>query len=166
VPLSRQELRSGESTGIPTVITELATRSWTARAACLESDRRFVLEPGSERQSPGTIVGCLLVCSGCPVRRQCLDDALGEEHIEVIGVWGGTTTMERRHARTLIAAQGRTNEAWVLRSKADYEVVIELLLETFDARLEQWHQAAEVARQSQQDPSAAPRYSKQEPLPA
>ncbi len=37
------------------------------------------------------------VCSGCPVRVECLEFAL-EPHQEA-GIWGGTSEDERRHLR-------------------------------------------------------------------
>ena len=46
------------------------------------------------------------LCAGCPVRALCLELAMrGSEH----GIWGGTTTDERRNARRrqLRAAQAR-----------------------------------------------------------
>ncbi len=43
----------------------------------------------------------LLVCAGCTVRRQCLDDALA--HHDVHGIWGGRTPGMRRHMRRIPA---------------------------------------------------------------
>jgi WhiB family redox-sensing transcriptional regulator len=37
------------------------------------------------------------LCDICPVRRNCLDDALA--HPELVGCWGGTTEHERRRLR-------------------------------------------------------------------
>jgi WhiB family redox-sensing transcriptional regulator len=37
------------------------------------------------------------VCSTCPVRVECLDHALDND--ERLGVWGGTSRLERRHLR-------------------------------------------------------------------
>ena len=41
------------------------------------------------------------------VRRECLEDAMGWDSIEVVGVWGGTTTLERREARHLVGERGK-----------------------------------------------------------
>ena len=38
-----------------------------------------------------------MICAGCPVRRECLDFALG--HDQVYGIWGGTTPEDRQRDR-------------------------------------------------------------------
>ena len=38
-----------------------------------------------------------VICSTCPVRQECLAFALADS--ELIGVWGGTTTQERKKLR-------------------------------------------------------------------
>ena len=38
------------------------------------------------------------ICSACPVRQECLDFAMADN--ELTGVWGGTTTQERKRLRT------------------------------------------------------------------
>jgi len=48
---------AGKLTGFPSVIAAIVARKWTQQAACLESYRRFVLEPRSEANSPGSILG-------------------------------------------------------------------------------------------------------------
>lgn len=37
------------------------------------------------------------VCLGCPVREECLEEALADP--ELVGMWGGTTGAERRNMR-------------------------------------------------------------------
>lgn len=63
---------------------------WTARAACgsgkLAPDALFV-EGSAQRDARG-------VCLGCPVRLDCLADALDSR--ADFGVWGGMTERERR----------------------------------------------------------------------
>lgn len=39
------------------------------------------------------------VCASCPVRQQCLDEALGLAPGDDFGIWGGTTEAERRELR-------------------------------------------------------------------
>lgn len=39
------------------------------------------------------------VCAGCPVRRQCLDEALSMPFGEDLGIWGGLSIRERRQLR-------------------------------------------------------------------
>src|SRR5919108_5721256 len=61
---------------------------WTARAACkgTDPDELFVQGAAQNRAK--------LICRGCPVRTECLADAL-DNGIE-FGVWGGMTERERR----------------------------------------------------------------------
>src|SRR6266536_1029634 len=61
---------------------------WTARAACkgTDPDELFVQGAAQNRAK--------LICRGCPVRTECLADAL-DNRIEY-GVWGGMTERERR----------------------------------------------------------------------
>lgn len=63
---------------------------WTARAACgvgkVAPDALFV-EGKAQRDARS-------VCAGCPVRLECLADAL--DHRADFGVWGGMTERERR----------------------------------------------------------------------
>lgn len=62
---------------------------WVRQAACHASpdpDQLFV--PGAAQHNAKT------VCMGCPVRTECLAEAL-DERIEW-GVWGGMTERERR----------------------------------------------------------------------
>jgi WhiB family transcriptional regulator, redox-sensing transcriptional regulator len=63
---------------------------WTARAACgsgkLAPDALFV-EGSAQRDARA-------VCHGCPVRLDCLADALDSR--ADFGVWGGMTERERR----------------------------------------------------------------------
>lgn len=64
------------------------TTNWLAEAACrtVEPDELFV--PGAAQNRAKER------CFGCPVRTECLADAL-DNRIE-FGVWGGMTERERR----------------------------------------------------------------------
>lgn len=64
---------------------------WQARAAChtVEPDSLFV--QGAAQREART------VCQGCPVRLECLADALDSR--TEFGVWGGLTERERRALR-------------------------------------------------------------------
>jgi len=64
------------------------TQDWTARAACRDDapDTLFVQGAAQNRAKS--------VCLGCPVRTECLADAL-DNRVE-FGVWGGMTERERR----------------------------------------------------------------------
>ena len=70
---------------------------WTARAACkgTDPDELFVQGAAQNRAK--------LICRGCPVRTECLADAL-DNRIE-FGVWGGMT--EARAPSSAAAAPGR-----------------------------------------------------------
>ncbi|MEV6676212.1 WhiB family transcriptional regulator [Streptomyces erythrochromogenes] len=61
---------------------------WDESAACRSGDPEelFVQGPGQNRAKA--------VCTGCPVRTECLTEAL-DNRIE-FGVWGGMTERERR----------------------------------------------------------------------
>lgn len=61
---------------------------WSAAAACgsCDPDELFVTGAAQNRAK--------VVCLGCPVRTECLADAL-DNRVE-FGVWGGMTERERR----------------------------------------------------------------------
>jgi WhiB family transcriptional regulator, redox-sensing transcriptional regulator len=61
---------------------------WTTRALCQEGDPDALFVQGAEQNNAKKI------CRGCPVRLECLADAL-DNRIE-FGVWGGMTERERR----------------------------------------------------------------------
>ncbi|KAJ1684648.1 hypothetical protein LUZ63_020403 [Rhynchospora breviuscula] len=61
---------------------------WAAAAACQQSQPDQLFVRGAEQHKAKT------VCAGCPVRTECLAEALDNE-IEW-GVWGGMTERERR----------------------------------------------------------------------
>ena len=64
------------------------TTDWTARAACRNTDPDALFVQGAAQNRAKAI------CMGCPVRTECLADAL-DNRIE-FGVWGGMTERERR----------------------------------------------------------------------
>ena len=61
---------------------------WTTYAACKRSDPDELFVQGAAQNRAKT------VCSGCPVKSECLADAL-DNRVE-FGVWGGMTERERR----------------------------------------------------------------------
>ena len=61
---------------------------WTASAACNASDPDELFVTGAAQNRAKA------VCMGCPVRAECLADAL-DNRVE-FGVWGGMTERERR----------------------------------------------------------------------
>ncbi|MFD8421807.1 WhiB family transcriptional regulator [Streptomyces sp. NPDC059466] len=65
-----------------------AGAEWRERAACGSSDADGLFaDSARQRQAKA-------VCAGCPVRVECLAEAL-DERIE-FGVWGGMTERDRR----------------------------------------------------------------------
>ncbi|GAB2924607.1 WhiB family transcriptional regulator [Streptomyces mayteni] len=61
---------------------------WSARAACRRADPDELFVQGAAQNRAKA------VCLGCPVRTECLADAL-DNRVE-FGVWGGMTERERR----------------------------------------------------------------------
>ncbi|WP_112134215.1 WhiB family transcriptional regulator [Glycomyces dulcitolivorans] len=61
---------------------------WTTKALCQDGDPDALFVQGAEQNNAKK------VCRGCPVRLECLADAL-DNRIE-FGVWGGMTERERR----------------------------------------------------------------------
>lgn len=67
---------------------------WMDDAACAEVGTEFFFpEKGESSQIAKGI------CAGCPVARACLRFGLNED----FGVWGGTTTKQRRPLRRAVA---------------------------------------------------------------
>jgi WhiB family redox-sensing transcriptional regulator len=64
------------------------TADWTARAACRNACPDELFVQGAAQNRAKTL------CVGCPVRTECLADAL-DNRVE-FGVWGGMTERERR----------------------------------------------------------------------
>ncbi|MFG2775975.1 WhiB family transcriptional regulator [Streptomyces sp. NPDC048350] len=62
---------------------------WRQNAACRSADPDALFVQGNPHQRRATAV-----CTGCPVRTECLAEAL-DNRIE-FGVWGGMTERERR----------------------------------------------------------------------
>jgi WhiB family redox-sensing transcriptional regulator len=80
------------SSTLPDLAELLRKPSWMAMAACRGmSTESFI----SSQTRP--LYAAKAVCSRCPVRSECLDYALAEE--SCVGVWGGTSTLERRSMR-------------------------------------------------------------------
>ena len=69
-----------------------ADESWRLQALCAETDPEafFPEKGGSTREAKR-------VCTGCTVRAECLEFALGND--ERFGIWGGLSERERRRLR-------------------------------------------------------------------
>lgn len=71
--------------------------AWRADAACRDHPNPDLWTgTGVAGQMP---VEALRVCTGCPVRGECLEMALGVSDLDDFGVWGGTTEGARRRIR-------------------------------------------------------------------
>ena len=65
---------------------------WQDRALCAQTDPEafFPEKGGSTREAKQ-------ICTGCEVRAECLEDALGQD--ERFGIWGGLSERERRRLK-------------------------------------------------------------------
>ncbi|HWH28042.1 MAG TPA: WhiB family transcriptional regulator [Mycobacteriales bacterium] len=63
-------------------------QDWTARSSCTSTNADDLFVTGAAQNRAKA------VCMGCPVRTECLADAL-DNRVE-FGVWGGMTERERR----------------------------------------------------------------------
>jgi WhiB family transcriptional regulator, redox-sensing transcriptional regulator len=69
-------------------------KRWTATAACAEEGVAPMFPTEGDEKG---IEYAKSICGRCPVREQCLSEAL--DRGESFGVWGGLTTDERRAMR-------------------------------------------------------------------
>ena len=68
-------------------VTAVQSEDWTMRAKCRGMEDALFPDASDQKRAR-------LLCSGCPVRFECLAEAL-DNRIEW-GVWGGMTERERR----------------------------------------------------------------------
>ncbi|WP_175483860.1 WhiB family transcriptional regulator [Modestobacter sp. DSM 44400] len=70
----------------------LDEQGWQESALCAETDPEafFPEKGGSTREAKK-------ICTGCEVRSECLEYALGND--ERFGIWGGLSERERRRLR-------------------------------------------------------------------
>ncbi|MCW2606717.1 MAG: wblA [Frankiales bacterium] len=73
---------------LSTIVALDSTQDWTALSACQDADPDELFVTGAAQNRAKA------VCMGCPVRTECLSDAL-DNRVE-FGVWGGMTERERR----------------------------------------------------------------------
>lgn len=66
-----------------------ANQAWRQQAACRGLDPEIFIPVNEEEENADQ---AKRVCRQCPVRRECFDAHRDEK----IGIWGGTTTKERR----------------------------------------------------------------------
>lgn len=97
---------SGERLGGRSNMGNGMVTDWPSLAACRNGDPDALFVQGAEQNVAKRI------CRGCPVRYECLADAL-DNRIE-FGVWGGMTERERRallRRHPHVASWKRTFEA-------------------------------------------------------
>jgi WhiB family redox-sensing transcriptional regulator len=87
---------------------------WASRGACRSTDPDALFVQGAAQNRAKA------VCLGCPVRTECLADAL-DNRIE-FGVWGGMTERERR---ALLRRRPEVKSWWKLLStaRAQYDLI-------------------------------------------
>ena len=75
---------------MPSLLRDAASepQAWVAASACRNADPDELFVTGAAQNRAKA------VCMGCPVRTECLSDAL-DNRVE-FGVWGGMTERERR----------------------------------------------------------------------
>jgi WhiB family transcriptional regulator, redox-sensing transcriptional regulator len=89
---------------MPRVAIGTAGTAWMSRGACRREDPELFFPVELTRPAPlQRVSAARAVCGRCPVRRSCLAYALrtGQE-----GIWGGTTTDERRAMRRSLPGGG------------------------------------------------------------
>lgn len=81
---------------LPSLADYLNRPPWMGQGACRGMDTsQFVTERAT------STADAKAVCRSCPVVGECLAFALG--HLELRGVWGGTSQRERRAMRREVA---------------------------------------------------------------
>jgi hypothetical protein len=68
--------------------------TWREQAACFGHDPAWWLT-----WEPATAAKAVAICDGCPVKTQCLEEAMGQSRHEDAGIWGGLTAEERERER-------------------------------------------------------------------
>jgi len=85
-------------------------RAWVRAAACRDTDPEDWFPLQGERNVPRWLRD---LCGGCPVRRDCLEEAL--DHHDT-GIWGGLNPQQRNRLR-----RGRTRYGYCIHCGALYQ---------------------------------------------
>ncbi|GGS60203.1 MULTISPECIES: WhiB family transcriptional regulator [Streptomyces] len=80
--------------------------NWRDHAACRHEDPDLFFPIGTTGPAQVQSEQAKAVCRGCPVREQCLEWALDTN--QSIGIWGGTTELERRALRRRARSRPRS----------------------------------------------------------
>lgn len=86
--------------------------SWATRGACVSMDPDGFFVQGAEQHS------VKIACGACPVRTECLADAL-DNRVD-FGVWGGMTERERRR---LLRKHPEVSSWWAVLRRVEQEAV-------------------------------------------
>ena len=132
-------------------LLEQSITAWSSEAACADTDTNiFYAEAGKARSDPRSdiLVGrARRICARCPVRRECLIEALtyeaGKRNPETgrwdrklpFGVWGGVTPDERHDKAVRHQPGCRSNRCPGCRPLED---VLDDLDEVFRAEVARW----------------------------
>lgn len=81
-----------------------ATQDWRDDANCQGTDLAIFFHPDGERgrERQDREAKASRVCRNCPVRAECLNEALTNNY--TYGVWGGTTEQQRRRLKKIHSA--------------------------------------------------------------
>ncbi|GAA2478357.1 MULTISPECIES: WhiB family transcriptional regulator [Actinomycetes] len=80
--------------------------NWREHAECRYEDPDLFFPIGSTGPAQVQAERAKTVCERCPVRQECLDWALDTG--QGIGIWGGTTELERRRLRRRTRSRPRS----------------------------------------------------------
>ena len=122
---------------------------WEDEAACRDSANgsrgTWIIEPTSELSTSQSVVTKLEICDGCPVRTECLRFALSAESFTPVGIWGGSTSIERMTLAPRPPEVDTTSQR--TERRAQIEWAAEVLTATHTERLERWRGFAQEARE-------------------
>lgn len=83
--------------------------TWMTDAACRDEDTELFFPIGGSEEFAAQIEDAKAVCQACPVRADCLLDALDRPH--KYGIWGGLTETERANLRRQRQRRASANRA-------------------------------------------------------
>jgi hypothetical protein len=89
---------------------------WRLKAKCVGSDSSYWFE-----DQPTVLT--FRACADCPVRMDCLSEAMDRHWTEDVGIWGWTTPRQRRlmRQRKLTLAQAWDGSAsWLMEHDSSY----------------------------------------------
>lgn len=69
------------------------------KAACTTANPELFFPEGTKEQQGVATYKAKHICSGCTIAKQCLAEALANDEE---GIWGGTTTNERKAMKKTI----------------------------------------------------------------